>query len=129
MDTRQVRNQDKMRLRHARKLNMTAQERLKAFKRDIIHGPNFTCFSCEGCQFKNSVKIFGAKEILDLLEKLDISLRRKIVLKKKYPGNKLILCHNCLRVIKNGILPNIHISNGLQLDKVPAELELTDLEQ
>ena len=34
-------------------------ERFRAFKRDIIHGPNFTCFSCKRCQFKNSVKILG----------------------------------------------------------------------
>ena len=29
------------------------EERIKAFKRDIIHGPNFSCFSCNRSLFKN----------------------------------------------------------------------------
>ena len=31
--------------------------------------------------------------------------------------------------IKKGKIPKIHFTNGLKLDKVPEELELTDLEQ
>lgn len=142
--SRQERTQEKRKLRQAdssttneknriyrrkKKANMTQKERFIAFKRDIIHGPNFTCFSCKRCQFKNSVKILGEDEIAKLWAKLDVSFRRQISFRKKVMGNKLISCHNCLRQIKKNKLPKIHVSNGLKLDKVPEELKLTDLEQ
>ena len=47
-------------------------------------------------------------------------------------SKELILCHKCHTWInsKNWRLPNIHRSNGLQLDGVPEELDqLKDLEQ
>ena len=65
----------------------------------------------------------------DLWQRLDISFRSKVGIRKKVPGNRLISCHNCLKLIKNNKLPKIHVSNGLQLEKVPNELKLTDLEQ
>ena len=43
-------------------------------------------------------------------------------------GN-VILCHTCLRVIKTKKVPSINITNGLQLENVPEELKLTQLEQ
>ena len=50
-------------------------------------------------------------------------------MKAKRLGDDHILCHNCLRHIRNGKVPKIHVSNGLWLDKVPEELKLKDLEQ
>ena len=54
---------------------------------------------------------------------------KKNRLKKKAWQFDLTLCHNCLNLIRKGKVPKIHFSNGLWLDKVPAELELKDLEQ
>lgn len=41
----------------------------------------------------------------------------------------VILCHTCLRIIKNNKIPGINVANGLNLDYVPEELRLKDLEQ
>ena len=38
-------------------------------------------------------------------------------------------CHSCYASINKVKLPSIHKSNGLQLDDVPEELNLKDLEQ
>jgi hypothetical protein len=40
------------------------EERIKAFRRDIIHGPNYSCFSCKRSLFKNSVKILKVDSFL-----------------------------------------------------------------
>jgi len=40
----------------------------------------------------------------------------------------LRVCHNCLTSIKKSKVPKLLVSNGLRLDQVPPELELTNLE-
>ena len=115
--------------RSKKKMNMTAEDRIKAFKRDIIEGPNFVCFSCRRCHFKKSVRVIKSTNISDIMKNLESKFLQRIGLKKKIHRNDLTLCHNCLNLIRKGKLPKIHISNGLWLDKVPAELELKDLEQ
>ena len=39
------------------------------------------------------------------------------------------LCHTCLRIVKIKKVPSINVTNGLDLDDVPEELKLNDLEQ
>ena len=104
------------------------QERMRAFKRDIIHGPNYACFSCKRILFKNSVKILEMKDIASLLSKLNENFLKKVDL-HNFQEIRLIFCHNCFKLIKNSKVPKIHVSNGLKLDKVPEELKLSDLEQ
>ena len=120
--------------RTKKQMNMKAEDRIKAFRKDIIEGPNFTCFSCKRCLFKKSVRIIKSKDLPKILEKLDSKFLQRIGLKQNRLKKKtwqfdLILCHNCLKLIRKGKVPKIHFSNGLWLDKVPAELELKDLEQ
>ena len=100
------------------------------FKRDIIDGPNFPCFSCDRVLFKKQVKILKLKQIAKLFEKVNNPfLNNEVGINEGMI--KLIFCHNCHKKIteKNPKLPTIHKSNGLELEEVPEELKLTDLEQ
>ena len=120
--------------RTKQEMNMTSEDRIKAFKKDIVEGPNFTCFSCKRCQFKKSVRIIKSKDVPAILAKLDPKFLQRIGMKKnrlkKNPWQvDLIACHNCLKLIRKDKVPKIHHSNGLWLDKVSEELELKDLEQ
>ena len=49
--------------RKKRKMNMTMTDRIQTFKRNIIEGPNYTCFSCKRTLFKRSVKILNINDI------------------------------------------------------------------
>ena len=106
----------------------TEEQRILKFKRDIIEGIDFVCFSCNRACFKKGVKIMKPKDIEKLFIKVD-----KHFLEKEIGINdemvELIFCHNCHNSIKSGKLPRIHISNGLDLVEVTEELQLTDLEQ
>ena len=68
-------------------------------------------------------------EISKLFEKLGLDFLREIGLDSQDTTTSLILCHNCLKKIKKKEVPNIHFSNGLELDDVPDELKIADLEQ
>jgi hypothetical protein len=113
--------------RKKRKMNMTMTDRIQAFKRNIIEGPNFACFSCKRALFKRGVKILDINDITNLKSKLKTVFIRKVGL--QYRRNQLTLCHNCHNLFKKSKIPRIHYSNGLKLDKVPEELQLKDLEQ
>ena len=106
----------------------TEEQRLLKFKRDIIEGIDFVCFSCNRACFKKGVKIMKPKDIEKLFIKVDKHfLEKEIGIKNEMV--ELIFCHNCHNSIKSGKLPRIHISNGLHLVEVTEELQLTDLEQ
>ena len=102
-----------------------ADLRLKKFKLDIIHGPNFTCQSCDKQLFTTQVQFLG-QEDLSAKHKLKPSFLKEVGLKGKI---EIILCHNCLKLIRNSKIPGTNVSNGLKLEAVPTELKLNDLEQ
>ena len=68
-------------------------------------------------------------ELSKLFEKIGFDFLTKIGLDSQDANASLILCHNCLGKIKKKKVPNIHFSNGLELDDVPDELKIADLEQ
>ena len=102
-----------------------ADLRLKKFKLDIIHGPNFTCQSCDKQLFTTQVQFLG-QEDLSAKHKLKPSFLKEVGLQGKI---EIILCHNCLKLIRNSKIPGTNVSNGLKLEAVPTELKLNDLEQ
>ena len=59
-------NENQKNYRKKKKINMTMIDRIQAFKRNIIEGPNYTCFSCKRTLFKRGVKILGINEITNL---------------------------------------------------------------
>ena len=109
---------------------ITAKDRFLAFKRDIVDGPNFVCFSCNRKLFKCSVKTLETKEISGLLKKVGDDLAKETGLGNCQGKSKLILCHSCTRNFNCNKFPSINVNNGLKLDDVPQELSgLADLEQ
>ena len=53
------------------KKNRTQEDRLQVFNRDIIDGPNYVCYSCNRCLFKNGVKLLKIQDISKLFSKAD----------------------------------------------------------
>ena len=111
------------------KNNMTKEDRLLAFKYNIIEGPNFVCHSCNRCLFIKSVRILSDLTLKNLKKKLDTPFLKAISFEKLQKSKQSILCINCLKLIRKKKIPNTNVSNGLQLEDVPASLKLTDLEQ
>ena len=109
---------------------LTFKDRILAFKRDIIDGPNFVCFSCNRSLFKCSVKILETKDISGLLKKMDDNVIQEADLESCQSEEKLILCHTCFQNFNSKKFPSLNVNNGLKLDDVPEELAcLADLEQ
>ena len=118
-------NRKKEEIRRQQKKDEThADLRLKKFKLDIIQGPNFTCDSCNRQLFRTQVQALSQKDIEN--HKLKESFLEEVGLKK---GAEIVLCHNCIRIIRTSRIPNSNVSNGLELEEVPDVLKLNDLEQ
>ena len=116
------------RRKKARK-NRTQQDRFSYFNGDIADGPRFACFSCHRALFRKGVKFMKEEDISKLIEKLDDDFLEKTGLDSEEFLANPFLCHNCHNWIGKGRVPCIHVSNGLALDEVPEELDLTNLEQ
>ena len=112
------------------KSKITAKDQYLAFKRDIVDGPNFVCFSCNRNLFKCSVKTLETTDIIKLLKKMNDNLAQDTGLDNCCEKSNLILCHSCNNNFNHNKFPSININNGLKLDDVPYELSsLADLEQ
>ena len=111
--------------------NMTNDSRIIRFKRAIIEGPNFICFNCNRAQFKSGIVKLKVKDIQkpDAEIKLDEDFLRKVGLFDLDDDLELIFCRKCINTIRERKVPDISVINGLQLDQIPPELNLTDLEQ
>ena len=118
-----------MQRRRIAKKNRTQENRFSYFTADIADGPRFVCLSCHRALFKKGVKFLKDEDILKLADKLDPNSLKTIGFDD--PENLIThyLCHNCLNWIRKGRVPCIHISNGLSLDEIPEDLNLTNLEQ
>ena len=124
---------DKACKRQTRKYNkskVTVSDQYLAFKRDIVDGPNFVCFSCNRNLFKCSVKTLETTDITKLLKKMKDNLAQETGLDNCHEKSNLILCHSCNKNLNSNKFPSINVNNGLKLDDVPYELSsLADLEQ
>ena len=118
-------NSKKEEMRRKKKQDETkADVRLINFKVDIINGPNFTCHSCNRELFRKQVELMSHEDLGEL--KLKESFLKEVGLKK---DAEIVLCHNCLKIIRTSRIPNSNVSNGLELEEVPDVLKLNDLEQ
>ena len=115
--------------RRIAKSSRTQQNRFSYFTEDIADGPRFDCFSCHRALFKKGVKFMKDEDISKLTDKLDLNFLKKIGLDSNENLTNFYLCHNCHHLIRKGRVPCIHVSNGLALDEIPEELDLTNLEQ
>ena len=69
------------------------------------------------------------ENISKLLKNLDDKSIETIGLDSEKLSSNPYLCHNCHNWIKNGKVPCINVSNGLALDEITEEIDLTNLEQ
>ena len=115
--------------RRKAKKNRTRNDRFNYFNEDIADGPGFVCFSCNRALFKKGVKFMKDEDIAKLVDKLDKKSLKTLGLDSEEDLNNPYLCHNCHNWIRKGRVPNIHVSNGLALDEITEELDLTPLEQ
>ena len=111
--------------------DLTKAARIIKFRRKIIEGPNFICFNCNRSQFRSGVVVLKVKDIQkpDAEIQLDESFLKKVGLFDLDKDLELIFCHKCLTTIREAKVPDISTINGLQLDHIPDDLKLTDLEQ
>ena len=115
--------------RRIAKRNRTQEDRFALFNGDIGDGPIFVCFSCHRSLFKRGVKIMKDEDISKLVDKLDNKTIKTIGLDSEEFLSNPNLCHNCQNWIRTGRVPSIHVSNGLALDEITEEVDLTNLEQ
>ena len=93
-------------------------------------GPLFVCVCCHCGLFKENVKVFDKK----LQDKIMPSVLEDSCIfdnKIKDPMDKdnYYVCHNCFKVMKtNKQMPALSVKNGLYVEEIPPELELTPLE-
>ena len=127
----------------------TQQDRYIAFKEEFREGVVYVCMSCHRALWKNQVKILfqpQIKKLLDAGDKLKEPLfPNQYYIQKSFKEffeddilmgkqkveeiENVTFCSNCLIYIKKKQLPRIHVSNGLELDEQPEELNLTELEE
>ena len=119
-----------MERRRKAKRNRSQSDRFNYFNEDIADGPRFVCFSCNRALFKKGIKFMKEEDISNLIEKLENdSLVEQTGLESPEFLANPYLCHNCHTWIRKGKIPCIHVSNGLELDEITEELNLTPLEQ
>ena len=102
-----------------------SQVQLGLFLQSIKYGPMEPCLCCHRTGLKtNMLKLqvladkVGEETIQNLHRHAPVG----------HPHNEM-LCRTCFRYLKLGKVPAISVENGLLLDPVPPELDLTDLEQ
>ena len=128
---KEVQKEQMRSLRHFRRISTTMNDRIKNFLNDIKTGLSFVCNSCVRVFFKRSVKCLSPKQVLHLKTKLSHEIASKAFHEVDFHASnpEVVLCHSCFQTIQKNKLPKINVSNGLFLDEVPKELQLTDLEQ
>ena len=102
------------------KNKMTKEDRLLAFKHNIIEGPNFVCHSCNRCLFIKSVRILSDLQLKNLKNKLDTPFLKAISFEKLQKSKQSILCINCLKLIRKKKIPSTSMceGNGILIPKL-----------
>ena len=99
------------------------------YKKGIKFGPLFVCVCCHAGLFQKSVKIFTEKMKQSIDSK---TLESSCIFSEEFmdpleEGN-FYVCHNCYTVMKKNKMPKASVKNNLYVDKIPPELQLSDLE-
>ena len=113
--------------------NASEKTRLTSFKREIQHGLSFPCFCCHRVFFINGVSNINYQKFCNNINNQDPEFLEKAILLpipgKCYVNGNLYLCHTCNRSYLQKLkCPPTSAINGLQLDKIPEDLELSELE-
>ena len=99
------------------------------YKKAIQFGPIFVCVCCHSGLFQRGVKIFTEK----LKSKIDPKVLKSSCifseeLMDPLDEKNFYVCHNCYSVMRKNKMPKVSVKNGLDVDKIPPELQLSELE-
>ena len=108
----------------------TRSDRLFNFKQEIKDGPSYVCMSCQRALFIRGVQVLDEQQQVKLQAKCGSEFLKSIFVHNEDAEEEYyIFCHSCLIYIRRKEVPKIHVSNGLSLDKLVPELDLTELEK
>ena len=103
--------------------NQTAMGRIKLFRMAQRDGLVYGCISCHRLFFKSGVDFLGSKYWKDKLHILEpLKVHEDEDFSTKY------LCGTCKRYLKTGKLPPMCFKNGLDIETMPNDLKLSELE-
>ena len=99
------------------------------YKKAIQFGLIFVCVCCHSGLFQRGVKIFTEK----LKSKIDPKVLKSScifseALMDPLDEKNFYVCHNCYSVMRKNKMPKVSVKNGLDVDKIPPELQLSELE-
>ena len=112
--------------------NTTNKTRLMRFKEKTLDGPIFMCSCCMRVMFINGIKKLNKEKIQKLFNSCPQHIIENATEGRMTKDDDFnLLCHTCYNSLsgKKPKIPSMSSSNGLTLDPIPPELELTDLEQ
>ena len=99
------------------------------YRKSIQFGPLFICVCCHAGLFKRNVKVF-TKKLLNNIdpEILDSSCIFSEEFMDPLEKENFYVCHSCYTTMKKNQMPKRSVHNGLYVDVIPPELQLTPLE-
>ena len=111
-----------------------SKKRIAMFKNDVRTGCVYRCVSCNIMMYshskknkfmeklKNKFQVNGKEYLLNAA----ISLEPQF--SNDYSKGKIVMCSSCSRIFDKCQIPKFNQSNGLEIETVPEELKLTELE-
>ena len=98
------------------------------FYKEVQWGPSFFCVSCCRAMFIRGVKIV-TQDFLKKIEENGLINLLNLSPSMVHSTGELYICDNCHLYLKKNELPPLNTQNGMELDKIPDELNLTPLEK
>ena len=103
------------------------QKRYENFKREIQFGPIYPCNICHRTFTRNGVLELSEKYISKLNSKCS-GLYQTVAEGKVFMNDKQYICLTCNRwLMHKQKIPPLSVKNGLTIEKIPCELDLSEL--
>ena len=90
-------------------------KRVEKFCQKIRHGPYYICTECQRSLYERSVRCFR-------LEKYNILMPKCHSFVNSFDG-KIYICETCHKHLTKGVIPCQSVSNKMELDPIPKELQ------
>ena len=98
------------------------------FFKEVQWGPSFFCISCHRKMFKRGVKIV-TEEFLKKIKENGLTSLIDLADRMEHSTGHFYVCDNCHLYLMKNELPPLNFQNGMDLDEIPDELNLTPLEK
>ena len=97
----------------------TQEGRYQSFQNKIRDGLHLVCVSCQRIMYREAMEIF------DHLKEYKVEFNTTVTAEN---DGKLYICKTCLKYLNKNELPPLCTNNGLELDELDEDLDLTELE-